>query len=734
MPVNPSLVCKLLDSMENIDKIPLTPAEEKLKDLRKKVPSSFINGQWLNPEPLKTEPWIHQEKAVVDKIYWHNYESLGQWSNLAADARKNHLSKVAQVIKKRSAELSEFEVYAHNAPADLLLKEVIPFLSSYWQYYSGWAAMEDPQNRQFYATGMVLVDVRKSRFPLLEANLAAAPALAAGCVVTVIGHTRVESLLFLASIANFPAGVLNVVVTDSESNPPQDAFVGRPLVVFGPIQSMAEHTEFFNAECTFYFCGRSSMIVLDQSDVEGAARALLEETAKRANFSLWPATEVLVQEHLFQTFVSYFEKINPGTPVSSKKFPESALGKIKKFAKDEGVKLIECVEALVLVNSRYEELGVSKSVDAGLNVVSIMPIRSLNEAVSIVNSRPRIISASVWTQEGPLATRAASALKVPLVWVNHHGVISDPASGLGSTLYSGFGRWGGLNGLLNFKQWRPTVCDKGAHRLETKWSDVADPTLRSLGMLIDGKVVQAASTKVLISRNETPFATIAIPNSKEVGSAVSAALKAFPAWSALSQTARAEAVQNFAAALLKSEAAYAKLLTDFGVEGDSIAAREMKAATQVLSKWCGKATVGQVLDSSMNGKSWTRQVAIGVVGICGPIDSLSALISLIAPALLAGNCVIVGASPREVLVALHLAQVGAALPAGVLSVVGPESQAHLAAHPELGALWVGFREATRLLSKQPKKVWRVDWACLDVCPGEYIIHHCTNCRSVCYAD
>lgn len=105
-----------------------------------------------------------------------------------------------------------------------------------------------------------------------------------------------------------------------------------------------------------------------------------------------------------------------------------------------------------------------------------------------------------------------------------------PSITIGSSLYSGVGQWGGLAGklvkspskspyklitlagLLNFKQWRPTVCDKGAHRHETKWSEDAGSTLLAMNMLLDGRLVPASTTKVLIGRNDKPVVKVNIPN------------------------------------------------------------------------------------------------------------------------------------------------------------------------------------------------------------------------------
>jgi len=66
--------------------------------------------------------------------------------------------------------------------------------------------------------------------------------------------------------------------------------------------------------------------------------------------------------------------------------------------------------------------------------------------------------------------------------------------------------------VLNFKQWRPTVCDKGAHRFETKWSEEVNAGLKKMDMLVDGRLVSAAASKVLVGRNDKPVVTVGIPN------------------------------------------------------------------------------------------------------------------------------------------------------------------------------------------------------------------------------
>jgi len=71
---------------------------------------------------------------------------------------------------------------------------------------------------------------------------------------------------------------------------------------------------------------------------------------------------------------------------------------------------------VVLVNGRYEEPATSRATEDGPFVVGLLPVRSLSEALAVVNSRPRTLSASVWSQDGALASQAINGLKVDLIY------------------------------------------------------------------------------------------------------------------------------------------------------------------------------------------------------------------------------------------------------------------------------------------------------------------------------
>lgn len=68
--------------------------------------------------------------------------------------------------------------------------------------------------------------------------------------------------------------------------------------------------------------------------------------------------------------------------------------------------------AVLLLGGRTPEASNTWEVDARTLPVCVLAVRSHAEALSILGSRPRVVAASVWTEDGTLAPQVASALKV----------------------------------------------------------------------------------------------------------------------------------------------------------------------------------------------------------------------------------------------------------------------------------------------------------------------------------
>ena len=82
-------------------------------------------------------------------------------------------------------------------------------------------------------------------------------------------------------------------------------------------------------------------------------------------------------------------------------------------------------------------------------MLSVIPFRTPNEAVSIANNSKYGLSSSVWTENINLGLDIAPKIKVGVVWINSTNMF-DASAGFGGYRESGFGREGGEEGLLDY--------------------------------------------------------------------------------------------------------------------------------------------------------------------------------------------------------------------------------------------------------------------------------------------
>ena len=84
-------------------------------------------------------------------------------------------------------------------------------------------------------------------------------------------------------------------------------------------------------------------------------------------------------------------------------------------------------------------------------VLSILTFRTPEEAVEKANNTAYGLSAGVWTDKGSKIFKISSQLKAGVIWANTFNKF-DPSSPFGGYKESGFGREGGLQGLMPYVQ------------------------------------------------------------------------------------------------------------------------------------------------------------------------------------------------------------------------------------------------------------------------------------------
>jgi acyl-CoA reductase-like NAD-dependent aldehyde dehydrogenase len=191
-------------------------------------------------------------------------------------------------------------------------------------------------------------------------------------------------------------------------------------------------------------------------------------------------------------------------------------------------------------------------------------------------------------------------------------------------------------------------------------------------MTIGGKaVVGEATLKVVNPANEKPFAEAPDASRAQLDEAVAAAREAFPAWAATPYAERQKLVAGIAGVLAANVDGLHRLLTREQGKPHADAQGDVLGGAY----WCQAASTLEmpetVVEDSAERKGVTRHLPIGVVGAIAPwnFPVLLAFFKL-APALLAGNTVVLKPSPFTPLTTLKIGELlRGYLPDGVLNVV-----------------------------------------------------------------
>lgn len=223
--------------------------------------------------------------------------------------------------------------------------------------------------------------------------------------------------------------------------------------------------------------------------------------------------------------------------------------------------------------------------------------------------------------------------------------------------------------------------------------------MRTYQNFIGGEWVTAASNRKFLTHNPADaretVAEYAHGGQADARAAVEAARQAFPAWAAMTPVARGRVLSKASQILEARKAELAGLLTR--EEGKTLAESggEVQRAVDIFRFFGGFSYVfgGQTIPHDLPGNFlYTRREPLGVVALITPWNFPIAIPAWkLAPALLAGNAVVLKPASQAPAMTLELAKAlqEAGLPKGVLNVVtgdGRSVGAELAENPRVVAL------------------------------------------------
>ena len=468
------------------------PAPESTDHISlKKQYGLFINGEFVPPISKKyfdtinpaTEQKIAEiaeadEKDVDRAVTAASKAYNTVWKRTAPKERAKYIYRIARMIQERARELAVIETMDGGKPIRESRDVDVPLAANHFFYYAGWADKLEYAfpNRTPQSLG-VAGQIIPWNFPLLMAAWKIAPALAAGnTVVLKPAESTSLTALKLAEIiqeSGLPDGVVNIVTGFGKTGA---AIVNHPLVnkvaftgstdVGKLIQKAVAGT---SKRLTLELGGKAANIVFDDAPIDQAVEGIVNGIFFNQGHVCCAGSRLLVQEGVADIVIrklkDRMETLIVGDPMDkntdigaiNSKEQLKKIGEYITIGINEGADLYQsscelpkkgffCKPTLFLNTSQSHRV-VQEEIFGP--VLAVQTFRTVEEAIEKANNIPFGLSAGVWTDKGSKIFNLTTKMRAGVVWANTYNKF-DPTSPFGGYKESGFGREGGLHGLLPY--------------------------------------------------------------------------------------------------------------------------------------------------------------------------------------------------------------------------------------------------------------------------------------------
>jgi len=457
----------------------------------KKQYDLFIDGKFVKPSSGKyfdtinpaTEEKISSiaeadEKDVDKAVKTARKAYTNVWSKLPAKERGKYIYRIARMLQERAREFAVIETLDGGKPIRESRDIDIPLAANHFFYYAGWADKLEYAfpNRKPQSLG-VAGQIIPWNFPLLMAAWKIAPALATGnTVVLKPAETTSLTALKLAELiadSGIPDGVVNIVtgagVTGAAivNHPDIDkiAFTGS-TDVGKIIQKAIAGTK---KKATLELGGKAANIIFEDAPIDQAVEGIINGIFFNQGHVCCAGSRLFVQEGVADTVIrklkDRMETLIVGDPLDkntdigaiNSKQQLATINKYIEIGKNEGADFYQsscnipakgffCRPTLFL-NASQSHRVVQEEIFGP--VLTVQTFRTVEEVIEKANNIPYGLSAGVWTDKGSKIFNLTSKLRAGVIWANTYNKF-DPTSPFGGYKESGFGREGGLHGLMPY--------------------------------------------------------------------------------------------------------------------------------------------------------------------------------------------------------------------------------------------------------------------------------------------
>ena len=455
-----------------------------------KTLQNFINGELVDSASGKTTDLIDPSTGEVfasaqlsnahdvDQAYKAAATAFETWRDTTPAERQKLLLDIADSFEKHADELVALECENTGKPIAVTNAEEIPPMIDQVRFFAGAARVLEGRSSGEYMQGFtsmvrrepigVVGQVTPWNYPMMMAVWKFAPAIAAGnCVVLKPSDTTPSSTVRMAELMGeiLPPGVFNVVTGDRDTGrllvehdtPQLVAVTGSIRAGMEVASSAARDLKRVHLELG----GKAPVVVFNDADIPAAVEWLAVAGYFNAGQDCTAATRVLVQEGIYDEFVSALAEQARATETTAgvgPSHPDALVPPVNNSAQLERIMgFIDRTPAHAKVVAGGNRIGdkgyyIEPTVISDLlqddemiqneifgPVMTIQKFTDEAQALAWANGVKYGLASSVWTRDVGVALRMSRLLDFGCVWVNTHiPIVAEMPHG--GFKHSGYGK------------------------------------------------------------------------------------------------------------------------------------------------------------------------------------------------------------------------------------------------------------------------------------------------------
>ena len=456
----------------------------------KSYTKQYINGEWRegtsdkemsNYNPLTNEliyTYQAASKKDVDDAYISALKAQKAWAKTSPAFKFEMLEKLKNVIIEMKSDIIDCLIEEGGSTLPKYMFEYTDTINvvidslHYPKMMDGKIMLSNIPGKDNYVyktpKGVIAV-IAPFNFPLLLAMRSVVPAVATGNAVVIKPATDTPAAAFLIGEffdrAGFPKGLVNVVA--GRGSDIGDYMVGHPIPALISFtgstevgRRIGEIAGSYLKDISLELGGNNTMIVLDDADVEQAAKAAIFGAYCHQGQVCMCINRVIATPKVYKKFIDCFVTMTKATKVGDPSENDTFIGPIISKEQVAGIesfvqKTIEA-GATVALRGKTEgnliypwvfsdcsnDMPASKCEVFG-PVCCIIPAKDEDDAINIANDTEYGLSNSLFTNNLYSGMKLAQRLESGMAHVNDQPINHEPHVMFGGEKFSGVGRFNG---------------------------------------------------------------------------------------------------------------------------------------------------------------------------------------------------------------------------------------------------------------------------------------------------